>query len=129
TNGFDDGLILDSEDGTRVPLGRGNFEDSNGSPAFVGRLAVSPRVGLEFGVSAHHGAWNTWNSGGADIDERRDLTLVAIDGELGIGTLVLQGELARAAIDIPPGLTGIYAERQLGGYVDVSLPFGRGWVV
>jgi hypothetical protein len=29
TNGFHDGLVINSEDGTRIPLGRGNFEDNN----------------------------------------------------------------------------------------------------
>lgn len=128
TNGFHDGVIFDSEEGTRIPRGRGNFEDSNGSPALVGRVAVSPQPGFELGVSAHHGAWNVWNSGGADIDQRRDLTLAAIDAEASIGPVVLQGELATASIDVPPGLTGIYAEHQRGGYLDITLPFGRGIV-
>ena len=44
TNGFDDGLIVNSPEGTRIPLGRGNIEDQNSSPAFVGRLAWSPSV-------------------------------------------------------------------------------------
>jgi nitrite reductase/ring-hydroxylating ferredoxin subunit len=45
TNGFDDGLIVNSPEGTRIPLGRGNIEDQNSSPALVGRLAWSPSVG------------------------------------------------------------------------------------
>src|SRR5688500_16518445 len=44
TNGFHAGLIDTSDAGTRIPLGRGNFEDNNGSPAFVGRVAFSPGV-------------------------------------------------------------------------------------
>jgi len=32
------------------------------------------------------------------------------------------------SIDVPPGLTRIYAERQKGLYVDAIFPFGRGWV-
>ena len=128
TNGFHDGLIAASEDGTRIPLGRGNTQDANGSPALVGRVTVSPRVGWEIGLSAHHGAWNTWNSGGAVIDERRNLTIAVLDAEMKLGALVLQGELATASVDIPPGLVGIYASRQRGGYLDMSLPFGAGWI-
>jgi hypothetical protein len=128
TNGFHDGLITASEEGTRIPLGRGNTEDGNGSPAVVGRVTISPNVGWEFGVSAHHGAWNTWNVGGAEVDERRDLTIGVLDLEMRVGMLTVQGEFATASIDIPPGLTGIYASRQRGGYLDVSLPFGAGWV-
>ena len=128
TNGFHDGLIAGSEEGTRIPLGRGNTEDANASPALVGRVTMSPRVGWEFGVSAHHGAWNTWNVGGAAIDERRDLTIAVLDLEMRIGAVTVQGELATATIDVPPGLIGIYASRQRGAYVDISMPFGAGWV-
>jgi hypothetical protein len=38
------------------------------------------------------------------------------------------GEAAVAAIDIPPGLSGIYADRQKGFYVEGVRGFGRGWV-
>ena len=55
TNGFHDGLITASPEGTRIPLGRGNTEDENASPAFVARTALSPRVGYELGLSVHHG--------------------------------------------------------------------------
>jgi len=33
-----------------------------------------------------------------------------------------------AAVDIPPGLSGIYADRQQGFYVEGVRGFGRGWV-
>jgi hypothetical protein len=128
TNGFHDGLIMASEAGTRVPLGRGNFEDNNGSPALVGRLALSPRVGYEAGVSVHHGAYNAFNDEGILVDERRDLSIAAVDFEASVAGVQLSGEAAVVAIDVPPGLTRIYAERQRGVYVDAVLPFGRGWV-
>lgn len=128
TNGFHDGLITDSEDGTRIPAGRGNWSDANGSPALVGRVAVSPRVGWEFGVSAHHGAWNIWNSGGNVIDDRRNLTIAVLDFEAAIAGVTLQGELVQASIDVPPGLQNIYATSQRGAYLDASKSFGRGWV-
>lgn len=128
TNGFHDGVITASEDGTRIPLGRGNHSDANASPALVGRLTVSPRVGWELGVSAHHGAWNTWHIDGVVVDGRRNLTIAVLDAEMVIGAVTLQGELATASIDVPPGLGGIYATQQRGGYLDVSMPFGAGWV-
>jgi hypothetical protein len=79
-------------------------------------------------VSAHHGAWNTWNLGGALVDERRNLTIAVLDLEMQLAGVTLQGELASASIDVPPGLVGIYASHQRGGYVDLSFPFGAGWV-
>jgi hypothetical protein len=126
TNGFDDGLITESENGTRIPLGRGNFEDNNGSPAFVGRVAVSPIRSAELGISAHHGAYNVFNEEGTAVDERRDLTIVVLDGEARVFAVQLAGEAALATIDVSPGLEGIYAERQHGLYAEAVLPFGRG---
>ena len=128
TNGFHDGLITDSEEGTRIPLGRGNFEDNNGSPALVGRLAVSPAQAYEVGISAHHGAYNVSNEEGTRIDERHDLTILALDAEAHVFGFQLNAEGALASIDIPPGLAGIYAARQHGVYVEGVRTFGRGWV-
>jgi hypothetical protein len=128
TNGFHDGLITDSEDGTRIPLGRGNLEDNNGSPAFVGRVAMSPSQAYEVGVSAHHGAYNVSTSEGVPVDERRDLTILVVDAEAQVFGVQLSGEAARASIDVPLGLSGIYASRQRGAYAEAVRPFGRRWV-
>jgi hypothetical protein len=128
TNGFHAGLIDASDAGTRIPLGRGNHEDNNGSPALVGRLAFSPSVDHEIGISAHHGAYNAFNVEGTVIDERRDLTIAVLDGEtklLGVG---ISGELALARVDIPPGLLGIFASRQHGWYLEAVRELGRGWI-
>jgi len=128
TNGFDDGLITDSPEGTRIPLGRGNFEDQNSSPAVVGRLAWSPSVGYEFGVSGHHGAWNVFMVDGTLVDEHRPLTISVFDGEVTVAGIRVSGEAALARISIPPGLVDVYASRQAGWYVDLARDFGSGWV-
>ena len=128
TNGFHAGLIEDSDGGTRIPLGRGNFEDNNGSPALVGRLAFSPAVDHEIGLSAHHGAWNQFNIEGTTVDERRDVTIAVLDAETRIFGTTLSGEFATAEIDVPPGLVGIYASRQRGWYAEAVRELGRGWV-
>ena len=128
TNGFHDGLITDSEEGTRIALGRGNLEDNNGSPAVVGRFAVSPAQSMEVGISVHRGAYNVSTSEGTKVDESRTLTIVALDAEArGLG-IDFNGEAALAAIDIPPGLDGIYASRQRGGYAEAVRPFARGLI-
>ena len=128
TNGFHDGMITASAEGTRIPLGRGNTEDQNSSPAFVGRVAWSPAIGYELGVSTHHGAWNVFTRDGTPIDERRDLTLGVVDGEVTIAGVRVSGEAAIARADIPPGLRGTFASRQAGWYVDVARDFGSGWI-
>lgn len=127
-NGFHDGLINDSPEGTRIPLGRRNFKDNNNSPAFVGRVAYSPRRGIEAGVSAHHGAYNVYRLDGEDVDERRNLTIWVADLEVVAAGFRMVGEAATAAIGIPPGLQGIYASRQRGLYLELLRPFGARWV-
>jgi hypothetical protein len=128
TNGFHDGLITDSEAGTRIALGRGNFEDNNGAPALVGRIAWSPRIGFELGVSGHHGAYNVFNEEGTVIDERRDLSIAVVDGEAMLLGVQLSAEAALARIDIPAGLEGIYASHQHGVYAEAVKDFGHGWI-
>ena len=128
TNGFHDGLITGAEDGTRIPLGRGNFEDNNGSPAFVGRVAWSPRPSLELGISAHHGAYNVFEIEGVQVDDRRSATIAVLDFDAAIAGFKVQGEAATASVQIPPGLIGIYASSQRGAFVEVVREFGRGLV-
>ncbi len=128
TNGFHSGLVDNSPEGTRIPLGRGNFEDENGSPAVVGRLTFSPSHKHEIGVSAHHGAYNVFSSGGTTIDERRELSIGVLDLETELVGVELRGEAALAYIDVPESLTGIYASHQRGFFGEAIRSFGRGWV-
>lgn len=128
TNGFHSGLIDDAEDGTRIPLGRGNFEDNNGSPALVGRLAWSPGVSHEIGLSGHHGAYNVFNLEGTRIDERRDLSIAVLDAETYVLGTTISGEAALARVDVPPGLVGVYAGKQYGWYAEAVHELGRGWI-
>ena len=127
-NGFNEGLVDRSPDGTRIAEGRSNFEDNNSSPAFVGRVAFSPHVGLELGLSAHHGAWNVYRLDGQEVEERRNLTIGVVDAEAAVAGFRLQGEAALASIEIPSGLSGIYASRQRGLYIQATRSFGSGFV-
>lgn len=127
-NGYDDGLIHSSEGGTRIPLGGGNVEDNNSRPSVVGRLAWSPGLFLELGASAHHGPYNVAERDGLELDTSRNLTILVADAEAILGDLRVSGELARATIDVPPGLRGIYADRQAGGYAEVVWDFAHGLV-
>ncbi|HJU73197.1 MAG TPA: hypothetical protein VJ717_05585 [Gemmatimonadaceae bacterium] len=128
TNGFHDGLIQDAEDGTRIPLGRGNWEDNNGSPATVARIAWSPTIAHEVGVSVHHGAYNVFVEDGASVDQRRNVTIRVVDGETELLGVQLRGEAAIATVDIPQGLRGIFADRQRGFYTEAVREFGRRWI-
>lgn len=127
-NGFDEGVLEDGEEGTRLTHGRGNFEDNNASPAFVGRLAYSPVLALEVGVSAHYGAFNVFQEDGLTIDRRRNVAVWVVDGEAELAGFLVSGEAAAVRVDMPAGLTGIFADRQRGAFLDVLRTFGRGWV-
>lgn len=128
TNGFHEGLIRDAEDGTRIPLGRGNFEDNNGSPAFVGRVAWSPGISHEIGLSAHHGAYNVFNDEGVSVDRRRNVTIGVIDAETELFGVELRGEAALVRVDVPIALQGIFAQKQRGTYVEAVREFGKRFV-
>jgi hypothetical protein len=127
-NGFGDGLLRDVGDGIRLPMGRQGGEDANHSPSVVARVAASPREGWEIGVSAHHGAYNTFESEGVALAQRRDLTIAVVDFEIDLSSVRLQGEGARARIDLPPSLEGLFAGQQSGFYVEATGDFARGLV-
>ncbi|MCZ6681321.1 MAG: hypothetical protein O7E52_29240 [Candidatus Poribacteria bacterium] len=116
-NGFNDGVLGGSPDGTRIPEGKGNFEDNNQNPAFVGRVAISPHPSLEVGVSGHTGPYNVHTVEGLEVDEKRSLTIFVLDGEVRWNRFELQGEYARASVDIPEQLLGLQAEDQQGLYL------------
>jgi hypothetical protein len=125
-NGFHDGLIADAPDGTRIPAGRANVEDNNASPAWVGRIAWSPGLSFELGVSAHHGAYNVYRRDGMDVDDRRDLSILVIDLDATAAGFRFDGEAAVAEIDVPGSLAGINASAQRGFFLDIVRDFAGG---
>lgn len=124
-NGFNEGIIEDS-DRTSVPNGRGTIEDNNNRPSAVGRIALSPREGVELGGSFHIGPYNVFQKDGLKVDERRNLSIFALDYELRRGRWELLGEYARAHVDVPQPLVGLFARRQQGVYAQVNGHFGKG---
>lgn len=123
-NGFGDGVIGDP-DGTRIAAGKGNLEDNNNRPSFVGRVTVSPNTAWEVGASVHTGPYNTWQIEELDIDERRSLTLFVLDADVAWRRFELQGEYATASIDVP-SQSAIFADSQSGYYLQLNTHFGHG---
>lgn len=126
-NGFNEDVI-EATARTTIAEGKNKLfeEDNNGEPAFVGRLAFSPVFGTEFGGSFHHGSYNIFRSEGLDTDDRRTLTILAVDFEHTESWIALQAEYTAARIQIPSSLRGIFSEKQDGYYVQATLPFGEG---
>lgn len=126
-NGFDDDVLIGDPDGTRIAAGKGNFEDNNNRPSFVGRVAVSPKSSWEIGASVHTGPYNTWEIEELAVDDRRDVTLFVLDGEVAWRRFELLGEFANASIDVP-AQSAVFADSQSGYYLQLNAHFGRGWL-
>ncbi|MGH2568633.1 MAG: hypothetical protein ACRDGA_09855 [Bacteroidota bacterium] len=125
-NGFNQDVIEEAP-GTRINVGKGRLfgEDNNGEPAFVGRVAFSPTYSTDFGLSFHAGAYNIFQSEGLNIDDRRTLSIFALDAEHNEGWIHLQGEAAYASIELPQSLKGLFAEKQFGYFLQANVPFGE----
>jgi len=126
-NGYHDGLLLDSPDGTRLPLGARNPEDLNASPAWVSRVAWNPGERHEVGLSGYTGAYNVFRTDGLDVDERRTVRVAALDARTTFVGLDWNGEAAAIRVEIPSGLSGLNASRQAGFFVETTRSFGQGW--
>jgi hypothetical protein len=126
-NGFTSSIVGD--EGVAVREGTGFSEaDNNFAKSIVGRVAVSPFLGVEVGVSGHTGKYASRDAEtGFTGDER--LTIGALDATVQRGPFELLGEYARLAIDLPDALTALrFDDRQEGFYLQGNYHFGQGWV-
>ncbi len=127
-NGLGEGVILNSTGRTDIPSGKSEerfAEDNNGSPAFTGRVGAQRRGWGEVGVSYYGGIYNTFRIEGEAVDERRRLSIVAVDFNTTLRSMTLRGEAAWAAIDVPTDLADLLGDRQWGVYLDAVLPVWR----
>jgi hypothetical protein len=127
-NGFHDGVVNVAPEGTRIPSGRRNVEDNNSAPSFVGRVTWSPSLALELGLSGHTGPYNEFKRDGAQLDERRNVSLYAVDFDASVLGFRVSGEGGFGRVNVPPSLTATHASRQGGFYLDVLRDFGQGWI-
>lgn len=126
-NGLSSGIIEESDEGTRIANGSHNVEDNNNSPAFAGRIGISPVPTGEIGFSWHVGQYNKSRLEDLDVDDARNARIFALDWDVSHGRYYLAGEYARASIDLPTGLQGsVFAEAQDGVYAEAVASFGRG---
>lgn len=126
TNGLGDGVILNPSGRTRLGDGKHEEqfgEDNNGSPAFSGRFAAQHRQLGELGFSFYTGIYNRYRVEGEEVEPRRRLTLLALDGRSQVGPVELRSELALAQIQVPAVLRELFGHRQLGGHLDATWPF------
>jgi len=114
-NGFNDDIIADIGTGeVRLRSGRGSLKsDNNENKAILARIDYSPRLGVNLGFSAHHGAYDS-----TGVDK---LTIVAIDGMVRGGPLELLFEMAQAGIERSHLSLGKLT--QMGYYVQGNVHF------
>ena len=128
TNGLGDGVLLNAGGRTDLAAGKSEErfgEDNNGSPAFTGRVAAQDRRLGEIGLSFYGGIYNNWKIEGLAVDEKRWLSLIALDVGTDVGPVSLRAEAAAARVDVPFDLTELFAERQWGFHLDAVLPIWR----
>jgi len=124
-NGLGDGVILNGTGRTDIPSGKTEdrfAEDNNGSPAVSGRIAAQRRDWGEVGLSYYGGIYNSFRIEGQPVDEKRRLSIVAIDFNTEIRTVSLRGEAAWASVDVPEDLADLLGDRQWGIHLDAILP-------
>lgn len=128
TNGLGDGVVGNTEGRTLLAAGKRDqqfAEDNNGVPAFSGRLALQKRGWGEIGLSHYRGVYNAFRVDGVEVDERRGLSISALDVTTSLGPLSLRGELAAVRLETPPSLSELFGERQWGAHLDATLPVWR----
>lgn len=124
-NGLGDGVVQNGTGRTDIPSGKTEdrfAEDNNGSPAVSGRIAAQHRGWGELGLSWYGGIYNTFRIEGQPVDEKRRLSIVAVDFSTEIRTLSLRGEAAWASVNVPDDLAELLGDRQWGLHLDAVLP-------
>jgi hypothetical protein len=128
TNGLGDGIINNPSGRTRLADGKSEerfAEDNNGSPAISARVAAQARRYGEVGLSYYGGVYNRYRIEGVPVDEKRWLSIAALDLNTEVRGVEVRGEVALATIDVPPSLRELMGSRQWGGYLDVVAPVWR----
>jgi hypothetical protein len=112
-NGLDQGTV-DVDDGVLTPRsGRGSAEtDNNNARGLTTRLALSPRLGFDFGLSGYVG--NYANDGQAS----QSAVLGAVDFNMIFGPVTILGEGAILEADYPPPGGGEAKARNGGFYLE-----------
>ena len=131
TNGLGDGVILNSEGRTFIPSGKREEafeEDNNGLPSYSGRIAMQYSLG-ELGLSIYHGVYNSFRIEGIEVDEKRKLSIAALDFSASIWDFTLQGEAAYSKMDVPENISEIFGNKQWGTFIDIIYPVYRGSVL
>lgn len=132
TNGFNDRIIDNREGKTFLPAAKENrdrFEESfNGVPLATVKAAVRHLKIAELGVSYMSGIYNKFEDDGLQLDKKRAVNVLALDGNMVVPELhtSINAEWAWIFVDVPETYTQQYAKTQYGGFIDIVQPCHRG---
>lgn len=125
TNGFDDKVISNDQNRTSLESGKNNtnkFEISNsGSPMSTAKIGFRNRKIGELGISMMTGIYNSWKSSGLITDQKRRLTVLAVDFNTQFlrNRISLNSEFAFIKVEVPLTYIQNYGEKQFGFFVDI----------
>jgi hypothetical protein len=125
---FDDSIIENAENKTFLPAAKNNperFEEINsGEPLFTGKLAIrNNRIG-ELGISYMKGIYNKFEEDGIVIDEKRRVSIFALDFNTTIPKTktFITTEFAWIKVDVPESYSQQFGNKQYGGFLDIVQP-------
>ena len=125
---FDDSIIENPENKTFLPEAKNNperFEEINsGEPLFTGKLAVRNNKIGELGISYMKGIYNKFQEDGIVIDEKRRVSVFALDFNTTIPKTktFITTEFAWIKVDVPATYAQQFGNRQYGGFLDIVQP-------
>ena len=128
TNGFDERIIINSENKTFLPASKENpdrFEESfNGVPLLTAKAALRHRNVGEVGLSYMGGVYNKFQEDGLVFDKKRRLHVWAVDFNTTIpyAKTWVNAEFAWVRVDVPETYSQQFGQRQIGGFIDLVQP-------
>jgi hypothetical protein len=131
TNGFDDQIIINSENKTFLPASKTNpdrFEESfNGVPLITAKTAIRHRKIGEIGFSYMGGVYNKFQEDGLIFDKRRELHVFAFDFNTTtrLTQTWINAEWAWVKVDVPETYSQQFGSKQAGGFIDIVQPLMR----
>jgi hypothetical protein len=131
TNGFDDQIILNTENKTFLPASKANpnrFEESsNGQPLLTAKVALRNKTIGELGISYMGQVYNKFEDDGLKLDDKRRLNVWALDFNttLPITKTWINAEWAWVSVDVPETFSQQYGQKQMGGFIDFVQPIVR----
>lgn len=125
---FDNSIIENTENKTFLPASKNNperFEEINsGEPLFTGKLAIRNNKVGELGISYMGGIYNKFQDDGIVIDEKRRVSVFAIDFNTTISKIktYITTEFAWVNVNIPETYSQQFGNKQHGGFIDIVQP-------